>query len=114
MKGDYRIGIPDAALAAGAKFVTIHLQGAANMAPCVTRIKLNTLDEYLALKGITAGGVTTIAEAWKFILANIEGASDKEETDTDTIVKKKDIDDDSLVSTHTIPNADSGRTVSRP
>lgn len=72
MKGWYRFDIPDAALASG-RFVSIHLQGAANMAPCPIEIELtgwNNQDSVRA--GLTAlpnaaaeasGGLATLSAA---------------------------------------------------
>ncbi len=44
MPGTYQIGIPNAAIAAGAKSVAIYLQGATNMAPTVLEIELTAVD----------------------------------------------------------------------
>lgn len=42
--GQYEVGLPDAAVAAGARWVTVHLKGAANMAPQVILIELTAWD----------------------------------------------------------------------
>lgn len=42
--GLYQLGIPDAALASGAKSVIVYLKGAANMAPVVLEIELTATD----------------------------------------------------------------------
>ncbi len=44
MPGWYQLCPPNAALAAGAKSVAIHLQGASNMAPCPIEVQLTTFD----------------------------------------------------------------------
>lgn len=44
LPGVYELGIPDAALAAGATWVVIMLKGAANMAPVVLEIELTAVD----------------------------------------------------------------------
>lgn len=44
MPGVYQLGIPNAALASGAKAVVIYLQGATNMAPVVLEIELTAVD----------------------------------------------------------------------
>ena len=55
MPGHYRLDVPDAAIASGAKFVTIELQGAANMAPVVALIRLTATDDQDATRlGLTA------------------------------------------------------------
>jgi hypothetical protein len=43
MPGWYRLDLPDAALASG-RFVSIHLKGATNMAPCPIEIELTATD----------------------------------------------------------------------
>ena len=48
MPGIYQLGIPDAALAAGATQVTIYLKGAANMVPVVIVIQLISVADYPA------------------------------------------------------------------
>lgn len=45
MPGWYQLGIPDAALASGAKYVTLHLQGAANMVPSGVVIELAAIED---------------------------------------------------------------------
>jgi hypothetical protein len=51
MPGLYELGIPDAALAAGAAWVIIMLKGAANMAPCVLEIELTATNNQDAVRG---------------------------------------------------------------
>lgn len=51
MPGAYELGIPDAALAAGAKWVLIMLKGAANMAPVVLEIELTAVDNQDSVRG---------------------------------------------------------------
>lgn len=48
MPGLYEIGIPDAAIAAGANSVVVMYKGAANMAPVVLEIELVAYDPYVA------------------------------------------------------------------
>lgn len=45
MPGQYQIGIPDAAIAAGAKYVTMTLKGATNMVPVHLFIQLDTAEQ---------------------------------------------------------------------
>jgi hypothetical protein len=51
MPGVYQLAIPNAALASGAKSVTIFLQGAANMAPVALEIELTAVDNQDAVRG---------------------------------------------------------------
>lgn len=44
MPGVYQLGLPDAALASGARSCLVQLKGAANMVPCEVVIDLTTLD----------------------------------------------------------------------
>jgi len=54
MPGVYEFGIPNASLATGAKFVTIMLKGATNMAPVVLEIELVTYDPFDSVRlGLT-------------------------------------------------------------
>ena len=53
MPGVYQLGVPDAALAAGATQVTIHLKGAANMVPVVIVIQLVTAQQVHTWDGQT-------------------------------------------------------------
>lgn len=48
MPGLYQIGIPNAALASGAKTVVIYLQGATSMMPCILEIELTAFDNQSA------------------------------------------------------------------
>ena len=55
MPGCYQIGIPNAAIASGAKSVIIMLKGAANMAPLVLEIELTAIDNQDSVRaGLTA------------------------------------------------------------
>lgn len=58
MKGWYRLDIPNAALASG-RFVSMHLQGAANMAPLPLEIELTGWDNQDGVRG----GVTALPNA---------------------------------------------------
>ena len=44
MPGVYQLGIPDAAIASGAKYVTMILKGASGMVPCALEIQLDQAD----------------------------------------------------------------------
>ncbi len=59
MPGCYQIGIPDAAIAAGAKSVLVMLKGATNMAPLVLEIELTGWDNQDAVRG----GMTALPNA---------------------------------------------------
>lgn len=59
MPGCYQIGIPNAAIASGAKSVLIMLKGATNMAPLVLEIELTSTDNQDA----TRGGMTALPNA---------------------------------------------------
>jgi hypothetical protein len=59
MPGMYQLGIPDAAIAAGAKSCVVMLKGAANMAPLVLEIELTAVDNQSATAFIT--GVNSLA-----------------------------------------------------
>lgn len=59
MPGWYRFDLPDAALASG-RFVGIHLQGAAGMAPLPIEIELTAWDNQQADIGITQGGADKV------------------------------------------------------
>ena len=59
MPGLYQLGIPDAALASGSKYVIIMLKGATNMAPVVLEIELTATDNQAA----TNGGLTNLDAA---------------------------------------------------
>ena len=59
MPGLYQLGIPDAALASGSKYVIIMLKGASNMAPVVLEIELTAWDNMDA----TRGGLSALPNA---------------------------------------------------
>jgi hypothetical protein len=59
MPGVYELGLPNAAIAAGAKWVVIMLKGATNMAPVVLEIELTATDNQAA----TNGGLTNLDAA---------------------------------------------------
>lgn len=59
LPGVYQLGIPNAALAAGAKSVLIMLKGAANLAPIVLEIELTAVDNQDAVRG----GMTSLPNA---------------------------------------------------
>lgn len=44
MPGMYSLGLPNAAIAAGAKSVTVYIKGATNLMPCVLEIELTATD----------------------------------------------------------------------
>lgn len=70
MPGWYRLDVPDAVIAAGAKSAGIHLKGAANMAPLPVEIELTAWDNQDAVRGglgalpnaaaAAAGGLPTV------------------------------------------------------
>jgi hypothetical protein len=64
MPGIYQLGVPDAALAAGATQVTINLKGATNMVPVVIVIQLTSVTDYpvnaTQINGVATTSVTTI------------------------------------------------------
>lgn len=57
MPGDYELGIPDAALAAGAKWVKMMLKGATNMAPLPILIELTSAEPDGSLDAGTAAAI---------------------------------------------------------
>lgn len=57
MPGWYRLDIPNAALASG-RFVDIHLQGAANMAPTPVEIELTATNNQVAGNGLLTATLT--------------------------------------------------------
>lgn len=59
LPGLYEFGIPDAALAAGAKWVKVMFKGATNLAPRVITIKLSAFDLDTATVTLANGGITT-------------------------------------------------------
>lgn len=59
MPGLYQVGLPNAAIAAGAKSVVVYLKGAANMAPCLLEIELTAVDNQDAVRG----GMTSLPNA---------------------------------------------------
>lgn len=58
MKGWYRLDLPDAAIASG-RFVSVHLSGATNMAPCPVEIELTAWNNQDAVRG----GMTALPNA---------------------------------------------------
>ncbi len=59
MPGCYQLGLPDAAVAAGAKSVIVMLKGASNMAPLLLEIELTAVDNQDAVRG----GMTALPNA---------------------------------------------------
>jgi hypothetical protein len=60
-KGLYRLDIPNAAIASGnGRFVTILLQGATNMVPCVLEIELTAIDNQSVAFGLSIAKTTNI------------------------------------------------------
>ena len=57
MPGFYEIGIPNAALASGADWVTMVLRGATNMAPLTLEIQLTSLDMNTPMRGTDSAGI---------------------------------------------------------
>lgn len=60
MPGVYEIGIPNAALAAGAKSVLIYIQGATNMAPVLAEVELTAVDNQSTSYGLALAKTTNI------------------------------------------------------
>jgi hypothetical protein len=71
MPGWYRLDIPDAALASG-RFVSIHLKGAANMAPLPIEIELTATNNQSATAFIT--GVNSLAPPTNWNLHSIDAS----------------------------------------
>lgn len=63
MPGDYELGIPDAALAAGATWVMVQLKGAANMVPVTIVIQLTSVTDYPANMTQVAGSTVSTSTA---------------------------------------------------
>lgn len=63
MPGWYQLGIPNAALASGAKSVAIHLKGATNMAPLPLEIELTATNNQDAVRGGMSALPNAAAEA---------------------------------------------------
>lgn len=59
MPGVYQLGLPNAAIAAGVKYVTVYLKGATNMAPCVLQIEIEEVDRRDSVRG----GMTALPNA---------------------------------------------------
>lgn len=55
MPGTYQLGIPDAAIASGAKSVIVYLKGVTNMAALVLEVELTTTDNQDAITGGMSG-----------------------------------------------------------
>lgn len=70
MPGCYQIGVPDAAIAAGAKSVIIMLKGASNLAPLLIEVELTAVDNQSANAFIT--GVNSIAPPTNWNLTSID------------------------------------------
>ena len=71
MPGCYQLGIPDAAIAAGAKSVLVMLKGAANMAPLILEVELTAVDNQSAAAFMT--GVNSLAPPTNWNLESIDG-----------------------------------------
>lgn len=72
MPGCYQLGIPDAALASGAKSVLVMLKGATNMAPVVLEIELTAVDNQSSNSFMT--GVNGIAPPTNWNSMSIDGS----------------------------------------
>lgn len=72
MPGSYQLGIPDAALAAGAKSVLVMYKGASNMAPLVLEVELTAVDNQSVTAFIT--GVNSLAPPTNWNLEVIDGS----------------------------------------
>jgi hypothetical protein len=72
MPGVYQLGIPDAAIASGAKSVVVMIRGAANMAPLVLEIELTAVDNQSATAFVT--GINSLAPPTNWNLESIDGS----------------------------------------
>jgi len=72
MPGCYQLGIPDAAIASGAKSVLILLKGATNMAPLVLEVELTAVDNQSATAFVT--GINSLAPPTNWNLEVIDGS----------------------------------------
>jgi cell division protein ZapA (FtsZ GTPase activity inhibitor) len=70
MPGCYQLGIPDAAIASGAKSVLVMLKGATNTAPLVLEVELTAVDNQSATAFIT--GVNSLAPPTNWNLHSID------------------------------------------
>lgn len=78
MPGLYQIGLPDAAVAAGATSVIVYLKGAANMAPVVFEIELTAVDNqsataFMTSVGSVTGSVGSVTGAVGSVTGNVGG-----------------------------------------
>ncbi len=105
MPGWYQLGIPDAALASGAKYVTMHLIGATNMVALPMEIELTVTDNQTALNNLSQTDIRTavgLASAnLDTQLAEIEGETDdiaaiKAKTDPLTFTVSNQVDANTL------------------
>lgn len=69
MPGLYEIGVPNAAIAAGAKSVVIYLKGATNMAPVVVEIELTVVDNQSTGYGLVNASANAVQLAGQTITA---------------------------------------------
>lgn len=74
LPGLYELGVPDAALATGAKWVKIMLKGATNLAPRVVTIKLEALDLDTALSSQTVSAVSGAVGSVTGAVGSVTGA----------------------------------------
>jgi hypothetical protein len=72
MPGCYQLGLPNTALASGAKSVLVMLKGAANLAPLVLEIELTAVDNQSATAFVT--GVNSLAPPTNWNLESIDGS----------------------------------------
>lgn len=78
MPGVYQIGLPDAAVAAGATTVIVYLKGAANMVPTVLEIELTAVDNqsataFMTSVGSVTGSVGSVTGAVGSVTGNVGG-----------------------------------------
>lgn len=73
MPGAYQIGIPDAALASGAKSVLIYFKGATNMAPLPLEIELTAVDNQSATAFVTGINSLSPPSNWNSLSINGSG-----------------------------------------
>lgn len=106
MPGVYEFGIPDAAVAAGAKSVLVYFQGAANMAPTLLEIELTAVNNQstsfgLVLTGLTVGTVTTVTDLTGTAYPEASGVVAASATLKDSIVWLKTLSRNKITQTAT-------------
>jgi len=110
LDGCYEFDPPDAAVAAGARFVVIRLRGAANMLPVLIEIELDTVDyqtdAFGALKPTTAGRTLDVSAGGEagIDLANVGSQSTTLNLSGTTIKTATDIETDTQDIQNRLPS----------